>query len=457
MSLHSGAGYLPGVRALPAMALLLLVSCQRDPETCVDTSQDTGEGLADGITLTLAHDLVGECAGLCGQVVARDQGQPLAGATWWLESDKAGLFTTAGGTLDDQGEAGFCVRGPLQPGEHRFAAHVQDHGWGEARVDVVPFGSRYGLELPIEPLDEVPWTPQVAVLTDDPVLWWGEEESWDSLSVMMPSTVTLDGRRLLYYAGTPEVDFQIGVAWRDDEGDALQRYEGNPILTAEQTGAEPGDWNYLAQNTPEALLVDDEVWLYYNGRSEETGNLTIGLATSADGLSFTDHPDNPVLSPTGVSGDFDEGAVAHPSVLERDGVFQLWYASGTLEIGYAMSADGLEFERYCGNPVFQGQASSWDQGHVKAPEVVLHDDVYYMTYSGCGQGCYEVGWAASLDGVRWVAADEPVIPMQEAPSWNSYGTQAAFPEVSGDTWTFWYTGTGSGHGAIGVATAVGPQ
>jgi hypothetical protein len=76
-----------------------------------------------------------------------------------------------------------------------------------------------------------------------------------------------------------------------------------------------------------------------------------------------------------------------------------------------------------------------------------------MTYSGCGQGCYEVGWAASDDGLRWVTPVDPIIEVQPAPAWNSYGMQAAFPERSGDTWAFWYTGTGVDHGAIGYAVA----
>ena len=141
------------------------------------------------------------------------------------------------------------------------------------------------------------------------------------------------------------------------------------------------------------------------------------------------------------------------AVVVRDGVHELWYASGTLQIGYAMSADGVHFERYCGNPVLTVSPSSWDEGHVKAPEVVFREGRYWMTYSGCGQGCYEVGWAASDDGLRWVTAEEPLLPTTEPPAWNAFGTQAAFVEWEGDEVGFWYTGTGNGHGQIGVVTA----
>lgn len=329
-----------------------------------------------------------------------------------------------------------------------------------------PFGWSYGLDKPTETLD-APWfVPSFTTeqLTAAPPLPYAEssDEGWDTVSALAPSVVVFEGRRYIYYAGTPDTLFGLGIAWAEDEGlDDFVRYEGNPVLTADETGAVEGDWDYYAQNTPEALVRDGQVWLYYNGRSEDAGGLNIGLAKSDDGLDFTRIDANPVLAPTGDDDDFDGGGIAHPSVeirpvdfTDNDAgateVFELWYASGSLEIGYALSADGVAFERYCGGAVFSGQPGTWDAGETKAPEVLVDaDGRYHMSYSGCGQGCYEVGWAQSRDGIRWTAADDPVIPTQEAPSWNSYGTQEAFIEVDDDVWRFWYAGTGSNHGSIG--------
>lgn len=433
---------------VPYLLALALAACNRTsectpaPDTAdtADTSdtQDTDDTEVEPSLVFPAGD---ECAELCGSLTVPGA----AGATWSLESDLDG-FVPGGGVLDAEGHAEVCIPAVLRAGTHRIAAHVGGADPVLTTVVVVPFGAHLGLTFD-DPLDAVPWVPDVPPLDDPAVLEW-EPGAWDGLSVMMPSTVVHNGRRLLYYGGTDDETFHLGVAWRDDPADAFTR--AGPILGPDETGAVEGDWNYFAQNTPEALLVDGQVHLYYNGRSGTMGGLAIGLATSDDGLHFTDYPANPVLSPTGVAGDFDEDGVAHPSVILRDGVYQLWYASGTLQIGYAVSSDGLAWERYCHNPVLTGAEDTWDAGHVKAPEVVYADGLYWMTYSGCGRGCYDVGWAASSDGIRWQLAGEPVLDRPTAPAWNSYGLQAAFVEVDGSTWRLWYTGTGDGHGSIGV-------
>ena len=458
-------------RLLPLLvlaALPLSLSCadKADPDgddTGADGGgTDAGTSSPVAFTVSLEATLVDECGEVCGSVAATG---PAAGLPFLVESDLDG-FLVDDGVLDEAGQGSFCLRG-LSPGVHTLAVHVDPGArqWQELTLDVRPFGWAWGLDRPVAPLDAVPWVPAFdpTQLQAEPVLAY-QEGAWDRLSVLAPSTVEWGDQRLLYYAGTDKTEFSLGVATSTDGG-AFQRYEGNPILTAEETGALEGDWDYYAQNTPEVLVRGEELWLYYNGRGGTDGGLNIGLATSTDGYVFTRASDNPVLAPTGVEEDFDGAGVAHPSVLTRPvdftdnergatEVFELWYASGSLQIGYALSTDGLSFERYCRGPVFSGVPGSWDKLTVKAPEVVYEDGRYFMTYSGCGQGCYQVGWAASDDGVRWAAHDLPIIPAQEAPAWNSYGTQEAFIEVEGPTWRFWYAGTGESHGQIGVVEAV---
>lgn len=436
---------------LPLVALLACSGPGFGPDT--GFARDGGSSLDLPVGLTLPVAEVDECGELCAGLTGP------AGAAWALESDLDG-FLPAQGRFSDQGTGEACVSG-LSPGDHRLVLHVEgEDDRPEQSLRVHPFGWAWGLDREATPPDPLPWVPSFseAQLTAPPELE-PEDGAWDSLSVLAPSTVVLGSTRFLYYAGTPDEDFSLGVATRLD-GEDWVRHAGNPILTAESTGSQPGDWDHYAQNTPEALLVDGEVWLYYNGRAAIDGTLSIGLATSTDGLDFT-RQGEPVLSPTGVDEDFDGGGVAHPSVLLREvdrldneqgasRIFELWYASGSLQLGYAISTDGRAFQRYCRGPVFSGEPGSFDRLTVKSPEVVYEDGLYQMTYSGCGQGCYQVGWAVSSDGVRWSAHDEPIIPTQAPPAWNSYGTQEAFIEVEGDTWSFWYAGTGESSGQIGL-------
>ena len=82
------------------------------------------------------------------------------------------------------------------------------------------------------------------------------------------------------------------------------------------------------------------------------------------------------------------------------------------------------------------------------------DETYFMTYSGCDKGCYQVGWAASSDGLRWVAAPEPVVPSGQA-DWSAQATREAYLAPHDGTLGFVFTGNdgdieriGQGHAPL---------
>lgn len=406
------------------MLLLSLLACEPLP---LELSLDTPE--------------VGECEVVCVTL----RGEPEAAFTLEGGPGEAPVDSV----LDSEGERELCWEPPLRPGIYALVAR-SGHGLPvSARLEVHPFGWTWGLERTGEALEEVSWTPLIRDLDQPPVLE-PTEGAWDGLSVMAATTLWHQGRRLLYYAGTDEEEFALGLATRPHDQAPFAKYSGSPILQDPDVA-----WKRYAQSNPEAEAVGDEVWLWYTGRSGDEGGLSIGLATSTDGLYFEDHPDNPVLTGTMEAEDFDKRGVAHPSVVQRDGVFELWYASGTLEIGYALSIDGVEWTRSCSNPVLSPPADTWYEGGVKAPEVHFDGERYWMAFSGGGHGNYQVGWAESLDGTRWVVADVPVIPRQPG-GWASEATQEASIEVDRDGWWFWFTGNDGTSQRIGRGWASAP-
>ncbi|MBN2799439.1 MAG: hypothetical protein JXX28_09855 [Deltaproteobacteria bacterium] len=391
-------------------------------------------GCASRVEIAQAPQDVDACEPLC----VRLSGEP--GASWRLAVGPL----EASGALDEAGQAEACWEPPLPLG-----AWVAGLGDGPERpVRVRPFGWRYGLDRPVAPLGELPWVPALEGLADGPLLS-PEEGRWDSLSVMAASVTRFRGRHLLYYAGTDEEDFHLGVAEEGAEG--WVRLVDAPLL---DPSSRP--WRRFAQSTPEVEVVGDALWLWYTGRAREDGGLSIGLATSADGVVFTDHPDNPVLTGTGHPGDFDAGGVAHPSVVVRDGLFELWYASGTLQVGHALSLDGVHWERSCAGPVWTGDPDGWDGGQVKAPEVWWDGALYWMTYSGGGKGAYQVGWMASADGTRWVDLGAPLLSPSSS-AWATQATQEAYLEPDDQRIRLWYTGNDGVHQQIGAVWLEGVQ
>jgi predicted GH43/DUF377 family glycosyl hydrolase len=387
-------------------------------------------------TLVLDADVVDECAGAC--LVAS------GAAAVRIVSDVDGVL------FDGETADGRACTGPMTPGAHVLTVTSGKKTLGTLSVTVKPFGYAYGLDKTSQ-LDAIPWVPEVEGLDETFVLDVGAAGEWDSDAVMAPGVVEWGGDTWMFYAGTAEEHFALGLAV--DSGDGFVKREDHVL-----SWGEPGEvdgWKSYSQNTPEPEIVGDELWLWYNGQREPTGKLGIGLARSSDGLSWVDEPANPLLSGTGDGDDWDGIGVAHPSIVQRDGVYEMWYASGSVfAVGYAVSEDGVAWERYCRNPVFQGNGDdSWDQGHIKAPEVVWDGESYFMSYSGCDKGCYQVGWAASADGLRWLAHPDPILPAQGAGAWNGQATREAFVRVVGDLWTFWYTGNDGEHERIGKATA----
>jgi hypothetical protein len=140
------------------------------------------------------------------------------------------------------------------------------------------------------------------------------------------------------------------------------------VLKADQA------WEGTSIADPSALLSNGQVLLYYAAAGG------IGLATSADGLTFT-KTGAPVLAPdpTDPAAAWETSTPHAPSVaVFPDGSWHMLYGAGGA-IGEATSADGQTWTRADGNPVLQPSATvdpstlpagalpPFDEGHVDDP------------------------------------------------------------------------------------------
>jgi len=161
-------------------------------------------------------------------------------------------------------------------------------------------------------------------------------------------------------------------------------YGGNPILG---TGPE-GSFDAGALGSMTVVLVDNVFHLYYETwglrsdtewDADEYESLTIGHATSQDGIQWTKDPENPVLDHGG-EADFDRTGVWDPYVVYQDGVFKMWYGGGggsqpNFGWAYATSTDGTQFEK-------QGLIGIGNPTGVEDCHVVFDraSGLYYMYY-----------------------------------------------------------------------------
>jgi predicted GH43/DUF377 family glycosyl hydrolase len=195
-----------------------------------------------------------------------------------------------------------------------------------------------------------------------------------------------------------------------------------------------------------------KMW-YCGYDSHEVGSKKIGYATSPDGINWTKYPGNPVLKPDPYPS-YDFAGIWNPMVIKDGDTYKMWYPSiGVVEekvvlpICYATSSDGINWVKYPGNPVLlQGEPGSWDDTWVCEPSVLKRNGIYEMWYSGASQeGAEEIlpyfntGYATSVDGINW-EKHGIVLEHGEPGDWDAWTAFAVTVIFENDTYKMWYTG-----------------
>ena len=232
------------------------------------------------------------------------------------------------------------------------------------------------------------------------------------------------------------------------------KYSGNPILDVSYTGG----WDSLGVETATVIIdttapITERYKMWYAGQYFNSYRYDIGYAYSSDGITWTKHSD-PIMQ-VGISTDWDNGFLEGSSVIKDGSTFKMWYCgydasvdgSGTdghSNIGYATSADGVNWTKYPSNPVLRTGITTWDSINVQDPHVVKQGSMYYMWYGGGASSTnydQQVGFAYSADGINWTKSiDNPVLRRGTSGQWDE--KTASFPSVldDGGIYKMWYTG-----------------
>jgi predicted GH43/DUF377 family glycosyl hydrolase len=168
-----------------------------------------------------------------------------------------------------------------------------------------------------ESVDGITWTKY----SGNPVLSPGPAGAWDADTVCEPRVVHPGNLYFMFYthcAGS----HGIGLATSPD-GKTWTKYAGNPVLTVGPGGA----WDSLQVSWGEVYYDGQRFFMWYPGKSSTVTGFSLGLATSADGKTWTRSPNNPVMTPPAVAlnkGD-DLGVESSPSVLRLGDTMRVYY------------------------------------------------------------------------------------------------------------------------------------
>lgn len=237
-------------------------------------------------------------------------------------------------------------------------------------------------------------TPRVVKVAAEPALGPGPPGHFDDNGVYPGPVVRREGRLWMYYVGrsngTPPLYYMaIGLAVSDDGGVTFERARQAPLLAR----SEVDPWMVT---TP---FVREEgarwrMW-YVSGLGwdldrEPPGSwYHIKYAESADGLEWE--------RSGAVCIDFvgQETNIAAPTVLPRDGGYDMWYSryAGRYTLGYAVSADGVSWERRDAEVGIEPGPEPWDAEGMAYPSVFVHGDRPHLLYSGNRFGADGIGLA----------------------------------------------------------------
>jgi predicted GH43/DUF377 family glycosyl hydrolase len=170
------------------------------------------------------------------------------------------------------------------------------------------------------------------------------------------------------------------------------------------------------------------------------------------------YPGNPVLVPGPES--WDNIDVSFGKVLFDGSEYKMWYtgAGNIFQIGYATSVDGMNWNKYSGNPVLSpGDPGSWDAGGVGIPTVIFDGSTYHMWYAGSPTNPLtqiRIGYATSTDGILWQkdTLNNPVLNIGSSGEWDDLWVTHPTVIKDGADYKMWYTGSRTvSNGMIGHA------
>lgn len=172
-------------------------------------------------------------------------------------------------------------------------------------------------------------------------------------------------------------------------------YEKNPVFT----GADNLSWDKTIRERGYILKEGDEYRMWYTGfRDESETQLSLGYATSPDGLTWTRHPGNPV---------YDSLWVEDMMVIKHSNLYYM-FAEGRDDIAHMLtSADGIQWKSHGSLDIRYTNGDPLSPGPYGTPTVWTEGDTWYLFYE---RGDLGIWLATSTDRKVWTnIQDDPVL------------------------------------------------
>jgi beta-1,2-mannobiose phosphorylase / 1,2-beta-oligomannan phosphorylase len=174
-------------------------------------------------------------------------------------------------------------------------------------------------------------------------------------------------------------------------------WKNNPVFT----GTDTNTWDQKIRERGYILPEDGTYYMWYTGYKNEKGaEMHLGLATSADGLTWTKYKDNPI---------FKSGWVEDMSVIKHDDTYYM-FAEGRGDTAHMLtSTDRIHWVEKGPLNMRYSDGKPLCKGAYGTPAIWYEDSIWYLFYEREDLGIW---LAVSTDLNIWTnKQDEPVIKM----------------------------------------------
>ena len=170
-------------------------------------------------------------------------------------------------------------------------------------------------------------------------------------------------------------------------------HEGNPVFKGSGTDS----WDNHIRERGYILFEDSIYKMWYTGYQDDGGQMSLGYATSVDGIKWSRYPKNPIFNSKWTEDMF---------VIKNDGKYYM-YAEGTNDVAHLLTSDdGINWNEE-GDLVIRKVNGDSIPGPYGTPTVWIENGKWYLFYERNDEAIW---LAESSDHKTWKnVQDEPVI------------------------------------------------
>lgn len=175
----------------------------------------------------------------------------------------------------------------------------------------------------------------------------------------------------------------------------FRSHQANPVFK----GSGQPTWDENIRERGFVLLEDQTYYLWYTGyRGNAPPSMSLGLATSSDGYTWTRYPGNPI---------FDSLWTEDMMVVRSDSTYYM-FAEGKDDIAHMLtSGDRIHWTEKGKLDIRKTDGSPIEPGPYGTPTVWIEDGIWYLFYERNDEGIW---LATSRDRLVWTnVQDQPIL------------------------------------------------